>query len=416
MSLKKRLIATAAVIVMAAGALYGSTMEISGVEEEGSRLSWFSRKETIYCWYTDEALSYYLNGAAVSFGEREGVRVIPVLVSDSEYLEAVNKASLEENQTPDVYLLSNDALEKAYLAGLASEIQDEGNICNSEHFPKAALSAVEYQGKYIAYPLFYETSALVYNETYLEEWAKQQALRELANEEEEETAEGSEEAAAVDETLLAGKIREYLLNAIPATVEDIQNIANIDNIKFALQRSFAKHINNDMTFLENYLEIANTQLNPMTFPNLPQKIDEFYINADILGKIDFKNSYFDDIKSWISSSGKIDIKKLILNWKPLVLVSKGTLNIDENFSSDLKLLSTSNGMLETLDIAENAGLFDKKGVFVAKIILGNKATPSSENDGTYTIISPINWSKQGLTLESVPLISYQQTENKNSQN
>ncbi len=226
MSLKKRLIATAAVIVMAAGALYGSTMEISGVEEEGSRLSWFSRKETIYCWYTDEALSYYLNGAAVSFGEREGVRVIPVLVSDSEYLEAVNKASLEENQTPDVYLLSNDALEKAYLAGLASEIQDEGNICNSEHFPKAALSAVEYQGKYIAYPLFYETSALVYNETYLEEWAKQQALRELANEEEEETAEGSEEAAAVDETLLAGKIREYLLNAIPATVEDIQNIAN----------------------------------------------------------------------------------------------------------------------------------------------------------------------------------------------
>ena len=135
-----------------------------------------------------------------------------------------------------------------------------------------------------------------------------------------------------------------------------------------------------------------------------------------MGKIDFKNSYFDDIKSWISSSGKIDIKKLILNWKPLVLVSKGTLNIDENFSSDLKLLSTSNGMLETLDIAENEGLFDKKGVFVAKIILGNKATPSSENDGTYTIISPINWSKQGLTLESVPLISYQQTENKNSQN
>ena len=223
---------------------------------------------------------------------------------------------------------------------------------------------------------------------------------------------------SLQESMISLRWQDDGINNLMAELKNIniQNIANIDNIKFALQRSFAKHINNDMTFLENYLEIANTQLNPMTFPNLPQKIDEFYINADILGKIDFKNSYFDDIKSWISSSGKIDIKKLILNWKPLVLVSKGTLNIDENFSSDLKLLSTSNGMLETLDIAENAGLFDKKGVFVAKIILGNKATPSSENDGTYTIISPINWSKQGLTLESVPLISYQQTENKNSQN
>lgn len=226
MSLKKKLIATAAVIAMAAAALYGSTMEISGVEEEGSRLSWFGRKETVYCWYTDDSLTNYLNSAAVSFGEREGVRVIPVLVSDSEYLEAVNKASLEDNQLPDVYLLSNDALEKAYLAGLASEIQDEEGICNSGHFPEAALDAVEYREKYIAYPLFYETSTLVYNETYLEEWAKQQALKEQANAEGEEAAEGSEEAAAVDETLLTQKTGEYLLNAIPATVEDIQNIAD----------------------------------------------------------------------------------------------------------------------------------------------------------------------------------------------
>ncbi len=226
MSLKKRFFAIAAVFAMAAAALYGSTLEIGGTAEEDSRFSLFGHKETIYFWYADESLTDYLNGAAVSFGEREGVRVIPVLASDSEYLEAINKASLEKEQMPDIYLLSNDSLEKAYLAGLASPVQDTQNICNSDYFPQAALSAVEYQGKTIAYPLFYETSAFLYNETYLAEWAKQQAMRELASTEDEDAEEGSVEAASLDETLLAQKQQEYFLKAIPANVNDILNIAD----------------------------------------------------------------------------------------------------------------------------------------------------------------------------------------------
>ena len=92
MSFKSKLLATAAVISMAAAAIYGSTLEMSGIEEEGSRLSWFGKdKETIYFWYSDESLTNYINSAAVSFGEKEGVRVIPILTSDSEYLEAINR-------------------------------------------------------------------------------------------------------------------------------------------------------------------------------------------------------------------------------------------------------------------------------------------------------------------------------------
>lgn len=226
MNLKKRLFATAAVIAMAAAALYGSTMEISGIKEEESRFSWFGHKETIYLWYADDSMTNYLNSAAVAFGVEEDVRVIPILTSDSEYLEAINRASLEGEQTPDVYLLSNDSLEKAYLAGLASEVQDAQNICNEEHFPQAALSAVQYRGKNIAYPLFYETSAFVYNQTYLEQWAEQQALKELANTEEEGVEEGSEEAASIDQALLEQKKQEYLANAVPETVEEIQDFAD----------------------------------------------------------------------------------------------------------------------------------------------------------------------------------------------
>jgi maltose-binding protein MalE len=132
-------------------------------------------KETIYFWYTDESMTSFFNSAAVSFGEREGVRVIPVLTSEGEYLEAINQDSLSsEEHTPDVYLIDNDSLEKAYLAGLASETGDEGTVCNTENFPQAALRAVNYHGKNIAYPLYFKTVALVYNETYLEEWAAQQ--------------------------------------------------------------------------------------------------------------------------------------------------------------------------------------------------------------------------------------------------
>lgn len=194
MNLKNRLLAAVAVAAVAGAAIYGSTLEIKSAEK--SRLTWFSNtEETIYFWYSEEALSDYINSAAVTFSEKEDVRVIPVLTSESAYLEAINKASMTEEQAPDAYLVSNDSLEKAYLAGLAAEISDEGGICNEKYFPQAALSAVTYHGKKVGYPLYYETSVLVYNANYLQEWAEQ-------NE------------------------KENFLDALPSTIEELLNIAD----------------------------------------------------------------------------------------------------------------------------------------------------------------------------------------------
>lgn len=193
MNWKNRLCAAALVAAMTAAAVYGGRLEKSTVVR--SRLPWLNnRAETIYIWYSDETFSDYISSAAVAFGEKEGARVIPVLTAESAYLEAVNKASLTGEQMPDVYLLTNDSLEKAYLAGLASEISDAENICNEQYFPEAALSAVTYHGKKTGYPLCYETSALVYNATYLQDWAAQ-------NE------------------------KESFLDALPSTIDDILNIA-----------------------------------------------------------------------------------------------------------------------------------------------------------------------------------------------
>ncbi|MCM1026406.1 MAG: extracellular solute-binding protein [Roseburia sp.] len=228
MHIKKRLTAAVSVLALAAAVLYGSTLEMNAEQEEGISLSWFDREDTIYFWYSDESMESFINSAAVSFGEREGIHVIPVLASDSEYLEAVSRASVREEQMPDAYIVSHDSLEKAYLAGLAAEIEDEAGVCGEEKFPAAALSAISYHGKQVAYPLSFETSALVYNETYLAEWARQAALRELTGGEEGEDGESAEEIAEedVDEAALAAKTQEYFQKAVPRTVDDILTIAD----------------------------------------------------------------------------------------------------------------------------------------------------------------------------------------------
>ena len=153
--------------VCAAGALiYAgvSAMDKAGVSTDGI----LSSKPTLTVWYTEEKLEDYLSAMALEYQDAIGVRVVPVLKSGLEYLEAVNDASIAEESMPDVYLISNDGLEKAYLAGLAVNVKDQNAVLNTENFPQTALDAVTYQGHAVAYPLYFETSALVYNQTYLE--------------------------------------------------------------------------------------------------------------------------------------------------------------------------------------------------------------------------------------------------------
>ncbi len=227
MYLKKRLTAVAAVLAMGTAVLYGSTFAAGDAEETGVPMTWGNEKETIYFWYSDEGMTNFINSAAVSFGEREGVRVIPVPTSEGEYLEAISQASAGDLQVPDAYLIGHDSLEKAYLAGLATQVQDLEGICNEANFPQAALSAVTYQGMRVAYPLCFETSALLYNETYLREWASQSAMKELLETGEAQEDPGEDSSGIqVDETLLAQKTEEYFQSAVPATVDDILHIAD----------------------------------------------------------------------------------------------------------------------------------------------------------------------------------------------
>lgn len=215
-----------------------------------------NRKETLYLWYTDEALTDYLNSAAVAYAQDHNVRIIPVLTTGLEYLEQINQASIQSENMPDLYIVGNDSLEKANLAGLTSKIDSERWNVIKEGYPDAARLAVSYKNQITAYPFYFETSSLLYNRTYLEDFARKQieAEQDIAMAEEAmaamETEEAPEEAdptgengggnaepeegaANGDEAQgdPAGEISEEAVNArvkelLPVTVNDILSFAN----------------------------------------------------------------------------------------------------------------------------------------------------------------------------------------------
>lgn len=240
MSLKKRLKA-AGIIAIAAAAVFGIARSGLTISEKQEETVFSGGKETLYLWYTDEMLTSYLTGAAVAYNENHDVRIVPVLQPALEYLESINQASLESN-TPDLYILGHDSLEKAYLAGLASEVAFPGGSME-EAYLKTGLQAATYKDKVIGYPFYFETSGLLYNRTYLEDMARSQleAEADLAEgeaaqaqaeesqppEESRQVQESAVEAeGTADERFTEEQIEARIKEILPNTIKDIETFAD----------------------------------------------------------------------------------------------------------------------------------------------------------------------------------------------
>lgn len=198
--IKNRLLAVFFALLILAGA-FAAAEYASGRE----RTDGFDhKKETLVLWYTDDALTDYFNSKALEFYGQTDIRVETKLASGLEYLEEINRASIyEENAAPDLYVISNNLLEKAYLSGLAADLTDALEVSEQNGFSQAAVNAVAYDGRLIGCPFYFETSALLYNKTYLEQ---------IAQEAGENAAEGASVVSAAD--------------LIPASIADILNFAD----------------------------------------------------------------------------------------------------------------------------------------------------------------------------------------------
>lgn len=178
-NLGARILAVCAVIILGALAVLvavsgiGIKEPVTTIEEPETESSYSLGKETLHLWYTDDKLTDYLNYVAVYYNsEREDVRVVPVLVPGQEYLESISDASMTDEELPDLYITTNDTLEKAHLSGLAEPVVCPDHTDMRSVFMQTAINAVSYHSEYIAYPLFMECSALCCNDTYIMDWAR----------------------------------------------------------------------------------------------------------------------------------------------------------------------------------------------------------------------------------------------------
>ncbi len=280
MSITKRVVSVALCTCMVVGSiLFGKAPEAEAIPEE-------IVGDSVVVWYADENMTDYISAMAVAFHEKYDIRVIPQFHSGLEYVESIYDASVTDDvATPDVFIISNEALEKAYLTGLADVITDPDNLVNTEYFPQAAINAVTYQDKLVGYPYYFETSVLLYNRSYIYEMAKNQLLAETTDEaainggevvlsDSEEEAE--KESAAVEE-VTEEDIEERIMELIPNTFEELLSFANEYDAPAAVDGVFKWDVTD---IFYNYFFAGNYMNAGGACGDTPEEVDIY--NLDVI--------------------------------------------------------------------------------------------------------------------------------------
>jgi maltose-binding protein MalE len=197
---------------------------------------------TVYFWYTNDLLTNYYNNVASVYNHlNRGANVVPKLVSASEYLEKIYQTSIDGENYPDMYVITSDALEKAYLSGLTMPVEVDTEA--KAAFPKVAVEAASYDNALLGYPFYFDTSTLVYNKTMLEEVALDQFQIQAAA----EGVENPEEIVVPEEDIAR------LVNImIPETIDELIELSNNLEAPDGLETVFKWNIN-DIFFNYFYL-------------------------------------------------------------------------------------------------------------------------------------------------------------------
>ncbi len=198
------------------------------------------------------------------------------------------------------------------------------------------------------------------------------------------------------------------IKEILADIENLQikGIANIAGIKFGAQRMSPQRVNNNSPFMETHLMINKIKFSEELDIPLSHQIDKIYINANMIGNLQAEETYRESIYDWLAKGGKFEIEKSSFEWKPLIMVSRGDLYFNEKLEPKLHLAASSRALIPVIDILEEEGVLDRKGVFVSRILLRNKAFKMSENDEYDTVLTPIDYESGKLSIENIPVADW----------
>ena len=303
MNITKRVIAVILCICMLFVAMY-----VGNTQNNLEMKSIFDGKNSIILWYTDDSMTNYLNAMAVSYHDKYNVRVLPKLQSGDDYLESINQASIEQKDMPDLYIISNEALEKAYLSGLATVIDDNNNLISERNFPKAALNAVTYKDNIVAYPYYFETSALLYNKTYLYEMAKNQVMAQDGDNKEQnrgeivETQESTESIEDLSNLTEEEQIDRKMQESIPDTFDELLTFADEYDAPQAVEAVFKWDVSDifyNYFFIGNYVNVGGPcgdNTNEIDIYNLDAiKAMQVYQNLNQFFSIDADDVAYDTV-------------------------------------------------------------------------------------------------------------------------
>ncbi|MBR3638464.1 MAG: extracellular solute-binding protein [Lachnospiraceae bacterium] len=239
----KKIISVAVLVMMMMALLAG---DYYGVLKKGRSEEEKLYEDALIIWYADSNYAEYLRDAAVSYEYETGVKVIPVEVSDVQLLEQVQKSSVDGIVAPDLFVMSNESLEKGVLSGICGELRDPKRVLNSAFYTDASLRAVSYRDKFYGYPLSYETSCLVYNKTAMEQIVSTVIAKEEAGESNVEDTEGItvvEENVAVPEIKDLSEYDKLVLDAkakeiLPTSIVGILDFANAYSLPSDVENYF----------------------------------------------------------------------------------------------------------------------------------------------------------------------------------
>lgn len=192
----------------------------------------------------------------------------------------------------------------------------------------------------------------------------------------------------------------------------VRNLFSIEKLSLSSQRSASRPANDLAPFFENRLNIQNVSLDKnIDFP-LKNTISRIYLNASIIGPMNSHGTYGESIDEWLHLGGMVDIRRLIVNWAPLLMVGRGDLYFNENLEPNIHLTTSSKALIYMMDELEKNKILDRKGTFVAKILLNNKSFKISPNDQYYTVTAPININNEEILIENIPVKKFGGQENK----
>ncbi|MBR5407544.1 MAG: extracellular solute-binding protein [Lachnospiraceae bacterium] len=338
--------------ILVAAAMVAAMIMTAGGSIEPAKLH---DSNTLILWYADDSLTEYITGAAQAYQVETGVHVKPELVSGVELLGQINDSSVHEGEirdgeavtAPDMYITTHDNLMKAYYAGLASEITDPQKVINALNYPQTSLHAITCNGKYVGYPLYYETNFLLYNKSYManialqnieeepeffdegdmpEENADEQTVSsngitvdnqvtvssdtvssntvssDEVHENEAELPDEEAEPMGQEDATKDPKVLEKLANMIPATIDDILTFANNYDAPEQVESIFKWDVTDifyNYFFVGNYMNVGGEDGDDNSYFNIynQQAVDclKVYQNINQFFSIDSKSVSYDNI-------------------------------------------------------------------------------------------------------------------------